>query len=49
MVSRANNGLLLNPVAGYLLAAIVLGKPLTWYAVIATENLRSLKIRGILL
>ncbi|MWV46229.1 EamA family transporter [Paenibacillus sp. HJL G12] len=33
---RANNWLLLNPVSGYILAAIVLGEPLTWYAVIAT-------------
>ncbi|SFA75725.1 Permease of the drug/metabolite transporter (DMT) superfamily [Cohnella sp. OV330] len=33
---RANNWLLLNPVSGYVLAAIVLGEPLTWYAVIAT-------------
>ncbi|MCM3268080.1 DMT family transporter [Paenibacillus elgii] len=33
---RANNWLLLNPVTGYILAAIVLGEPITWYAVIAT-------------
>ncbi|MFM9277569.1 DMT family transporter [Paenibacillus jiagnxiensis] len=33
---RANNWLLLNPVTGYILAAIILGEPITWYAVIAT-------------
>ncbi|GIP27791.1 hypothetical protein J23TS9_29210 [Paenibacillus sp. J23TS9] len=33
---KANNWLLLNPVAGYILAAIVLGEPITWYGVIAT-------------
>ncbi|MGG4095839.1 DMT family transporter [Paenibacillus lautus] len=33
---KANNWLLLNPVAGYILAAIILGEPLTWYSVVAT-------------
>lgn len=33
---KANNWLLLNPVAGYILAAIFLGEPITLYAVIGT-------------
>ncbi|MGE7667200.1 DMT family transporter [Ureibacillus composti] len=33
---KANNWLLLNPVAGYILAAIFLGEPITIYAVIGT-------------
>lgn len=33
---KANNWLLLNPVAGYILATIILGEPLTWYSVVAT-------------
>lgn len=33
---KANNWLLLNPIAGYILAAIFLGEPITLYAVIGT-------------
>ncbi len=33
---KANNWLLLNPVMGYILAAIILGEPITWYAIAAT-------------
>ncbi|MGG3122763.1 EamA family transporter [Priestia megaterium] len=33
---KANNWLLLNPIAGYILAAIFLGEPITVYAVIGT-------------
>lgn len=34
--TRANNWMLLNPISGYILAALVLGEPLTRYNVVAT-------------